>query len=291
MQQSGETITVNGEFSNEQGAGIERIVFDDGTVVDVPKTFGIIHAGQTATFEKGAGHVVLTPTGDNITLQMAQDISPSDVVLQSDPAGDLIVKLLDRGDSLTAMGDLTRSIANQTHSQFSAITFGNGSSWDLNQPLTFTWIGSAGNTTLTGGNFGSNVFDLGAGGDTVTAGTANDVFVFEKGDGQANVTLAGGGTLRMASDISASDVMVQSDAAGDLIVKLRDAGDSITFARDLGHTISNQTYSQLGAITFGDGSSWDLTQSVTFTWAGSAGNTTLTGSRPILGRLVCPDLI
>jgi Ca2+-binding RTX toxin-like protein len=263
MQQTGETITVSQEFSYEQGAGIERIVFADGTVIDLQKMFGVIHTGQTATFEKGDGQAVLTPIGGGVNLQMAQDISPSDVILQSDAAGDLIVKLVDAGDSLTVMGDLDGA-----YSQLSTISFGDGSAWNLNQSLTFTWIGSAGNTALTGSSHGSNVFVLAAGSDTVTASSANDVFVFDKGDGQANVTLHGGGTLRMASDILASDVILQADAAGDLTVRLLDTGDTITFAGALAVNGFGQMYSQLGAISFGDGNSWDMTH----TWVAGAGD-------------------
>jgi hypothetical protein len=163
--------------------------------------------------------------------------------------------------------------------------------YNQGSPPVFTWIGSAGATALTGSNYGTNIFELGPGGDTVTAGNQSqgvsgaNTFRFDKGDGQAQVNLNGGfGTVQMAADVAASDVILQADAAGDLIVRLRDTTDSITFAGDL---VANWwgTSTRVTQIGFADGSTLAIGQPTyntgpapTFTWLGTAGNDTLSGS-------------
>jgi hypothetical protein len=97
--------------------------------------------------------------------------------------------------------------------------------YNQGQPLTFTWIGTATTTVLTGSNYGSNIFDLGPGGDTVTGGNTNlggdgtNTVVFDKGVGHAIVDLNGGvGTMQIAADIATSDVILQADNNGNLTV-------------------------------------------------------------------------
>jgi Ca2+-binding RTX toxin-like protein len=216
---------------------------------------------------------------------------------KADNNGDLTVKLRDTGDSITIASDLVSNWWG-VGSRLQQITYADGTSQNVAQPgynqgspPTLTWIGSASVTTLAGSNYGSNVFDLGPGGDTVTFGNASqgasgaNTLVFDKGDGQAQVALNGGtGTIRMASDIAASDVILQADAGGDLIVKLRDTTDSITIAHDLAAQWWG-TSTQVSQIGFADGTSLTIGQPAynqgpapTFTWIGTAGNDTLTGN-------------
>ncbi len=248
-------------------------------------------------FDKGDGHAQVNLNGGVGTLRMAAGIAASDVILQADNLGDLTVKLLDTGDSVTFTGDLVQNWWGVS-SQLGQVTFADGTSLTVGQPnfgqgqpLTFTWIGGMSAAVLTGSNYGTNVFDLGPGGDTVTGGnnsrggSGSNIVAFDKGDGQARVDLNGGtGTLQMASDIAASDVILQADNLGNLTVKLLDTGDSVTFTNDL---VQNWwgVSSRLGSIAFADGSSLNLGQPnfgqgqpLTFTWIGSAATTLLTGS-------------
>ena len=252
---------------------------------------------NTLLFDKGDGHAQVDLHGGTGTLKMAADVAASDVILQADNSGNLTVVLLDTGDSIAFSNDLVSHWWGIS-SQLQQITFADGTSlavaqpgYNQGQPPVFTWIGTAGSTTLTGSNFGTNVFDLGPGGDTITGGNQSqgvsgaNTFVFDKGDGHASVNLNGGtGTLQMAADIAASDVILQADNSGNLTVKLRDTGDSIAFSNDL---VSHWwgISSQLQQITFADGSSlavaqagFNQGQNPVFTWVGSAGVTTLTGS-------------
>jgi hypothetical protein len=130
-------------------------------------------------------------------IHMAADIAPSDVILQADSSGDLIIKPLDTGDSLTIQADLTKYWWGVT-SHIGSIGFADGTVLAVDQPgynqgqvPTFTWIGSSGTTTLTGSNDGANVFELGAGVETVTGGTCSNTYHFGAGSGQAVIQVNG----------------------------------------------------------------------------------------------------
>ncbi|MBV9245072.1 MAG: VCBS domain-containing protein, partial [Methylobacteriaceae bacterium] len=301
---SGRTIKVAGNFGSVANDGIQRIAFANGTIWDRAQIAAAAgyqanpgnHAGplqwtnNTLAFDKGDGNVAIAALA-NGTVQLGSDIAPGDVALQADAAGDLTVRILDGGDSITFTNDLTAYWWGVT-SQIGQVAFANGLAIPLsrnyynygNEPLPFTWFGTTADKVLTGSVFGTNVFDLGPGGDTVSAGSSSDTFVFDKGDGAASIANVSGGTLRLGADVAASDVVLQADAAGDLTLRLLDTGESITFAADLtqyGWGVA----SRLGEIVFGDGTAVSLTRNyynygdepLTFTWLGTGAATTFTG--------------
>jgi Haemolysin-type calcium binding protein related domain len=255
---------------------------------------------NTFNFDKGDGHATVNMAGAIGALQLASDISASDVLVQADNAGDLTVVLADTGDSITFQNDFTQYSWGGVGSAMSQINFGNGApslaigrqATGGGQDMTFTWDASATNTNLVGSKYGSNVFNLAAGGDTVTAGSDalaafTNTFKFDKGDGNVTVNMAGAtGALQMAFDVAASDVLVQADNAGDLTIVLADTGDSITFENDLSVYSTNNglVASALSQINFANGATSVLLgranggPNLTFTWDGSATDTALVGS-------------
>ncbi len=205
-----ETVTVRGEFSPWGSGVLQAITFADGVSWSQAQVLQVLQNQQAS----GAGGYVLghghgqssIATIGNSTVQIAAGIPVSDVILQADNLGDLTVRLRDTGDSITFANDLAQNWWGIT-SQIQQLTFGDGTSVTVGQPgpgqgqpLTFTWIGTTTTTALTGSNYGTNVFDLGPGGDTVTGANnsrnagGNNILVFDKGDGQARVDLNGGGT-------------------------------------------------------------------------------------------------
>ena len=260
-------------------------VFDLGTGGDLV-TEG--NSGNTIVFNRGDGHAVVDLNGGTSSVEIASNIARSDVALQSNAAGDLTVDLLDIGDTVTFRGDLDQGV--DVYSQLKTISLADGSSIDLSNGdrLLFTEIGTSSNTTLVGSSYGSNLFLLGAGGDTVTTGNGagayygghTNTFDYGKGDGAASITLGNGtGILSLGAGISASDLSYQSDAAGDLTVSiLGDPSDSVTFKGDLDQGVD--VYSQLKTISLADGSSIDLSNGdrLLFTEIGTSSNTTLVGS-------------
>jgi len=236
---------------------------------------------NTFVFGAGDGNANVNLRSALGTLDLV-GVAASDVLLQSDAAGDLTVLINgDASDSFTSSNDLFGGWSVSSHLQ--SIQLDDGTSISLEQPLTFTWIGTSTDTTLVGSNWGANVFYLGAGGDTVTAGNGSlggsnmNTFVFGQGDGNAVVDLRYAPGQLYLVGVAASDVLFQSDAAGDLTVLIKgDTADSFTFKNDLyaGWTVS----SHLEGIQLEDGTSIDLEQPITYTWFGTAADTTLVGS-------------
>ena len=260
---------------------------------------GSSRTANTYVFHKGDGQATVIPTGGSNTIQLGSGLGASDVVLQADDAtGDLTLRVLDTGDTLTVKGDLSRQ-GWGVQSQVGQISFGDGTAlhlspsyWDQGQPLAFTWIGAGTGAPLVGSGYGSNTFILGPGGTHAVAGNGGlggsnqNTFMFDKGDGRATIDMNNGwGTLQLGADIPGADVVLQADAAGDLTLSLRDdPKDSLVITGDL----SRQGWgvqSQLTAISFGDGTSlqfgqsyWNQGQPIPFTWTGTAATTALVGS-------------
>ena len=125
-------------------------------------------------------------------------------------------------------------------------------------PMTFTSIGTADNTVLTGNGFGANVFDFGLSdshgfGDIVTAGngsqggSGSNTFNYGPGDGNAVVNMNGGwGVLNLGGNIILADLVFRADAQGNLTVSLAgNPNDSIRFNGDL----STGPYGTVSAVS------------------------------------------
>jgi Ca2+-binding RTX toxin-like protein len=282
---NGDDIRLDGEFSSPS-RGVQSVTFADGTVWN--RSALLAKTGDAIVLQRGDGAVSRDMTGSagGQTLLLGDGIAQSDVIVQSASDSTLIVRIRGTSDSYTFENDLSHQwwgvqslLQSLAFSDGSTITFGNSGP-------TFTWIGDASHTTLTGANIGANVFELGAGGDSITAGNNSDggtgvnTFDFDKGDGAAVVNMNGGtGVLVLASDIVSSDVILQSNSAGDLIVRLRDSDDSITFDATLSHQWWGMQ-SLISAIDFADGTALTIApsgQAPTFTWIADADHTVLTG--------------
>lgn len=270
-----------------------------------PNTFILASGGQTITagsgindflLGRGDGHALVNLNGGTGRIVLAPNVAASDVVLQADAAGNLTVKLLDTGDSITLAGDLTHG-PNGAESEIKMLVEGDGTSITLGvddlgrgTPMTYTWIGTG--APLTGSIYGANDFTVGPNGVNIQAGTGAgggsnyNTFRFDEGDGAATIVMGTGvGQLVLGSDIAASSVVFTSDAAGDLTVSIRgDATDSITFKGDL---LSGAwgTQSAVSQIVYGDGTStllgytyFNTGAPIPFTQIGTASVTNLVGS-------------
>ncbi len=254
-------------------------------------TFGNTNNGgngqNTIDYAKGDGSLSVSLNAGTGTIAMGSGLTASNVYVEANGFGDLIVGIVsDSSDSILVHNDLTDS-GGTVASGISQIQFSDGTAINLEQnPLTFTWFGTANNYNLTGANFGFNLFDITAGSGSVTFGNTNNggngqnTIDYAEGDRSLSVNLNGGtGTIAMGSGLTAGDVYVEADGSGDLIVGiLGDTSDSILVHNDL--TDSNGTVrSGLSQIQFSDGTAIDLTQNpLTFTWLGNANNYNLTGA-------------
>lgn len=274
---TGDTLTVAGDYvGNGTPNHIGTITFADGTSWDMANTF---------VLGLGEGNVSYDVSGETYNLRVGADIDPSQIFLQSDDAGDLTVGVLgDPADSITFQNDLVGYMGGNS-SRVQNIEFADGTTLDLAAANTFTWIGTATDTTLVGSGWGANVFDMGPGGDTVYAGYGShggsnqNTFDFRVGDGNATIyTNSSPGTLDLGPGLSASDVVVQVDNNGDMTVAFtNDPDDSITLVGDL-WWYWGMSGSRVGEIVASDGTI-SLSGSPTSTWIGTVTDTALVGSR------------
>jgi len=143
---------------------------------------------------KGYGHDTLNNPGSGYnrddTLVLV-DINPWDV--QFTRNGDsMTMTVASTGDSFQAFyqywgnGSQIQGLAH--------VQFVNGSNWNrsniLDAASSFTWTGSTANATLTGNDYGSNIFQLGGGAEVAYGGARNNVYQVTTGTGQAQVNLS-----------------------------------------------------------------------------------------------------
>jgi Ca2+-binding RTX toxin-like protein len=271
--------------SSNYGANLFVVTAQNGSL-----TFGNSSQGgsgqNTIEYDKGDGQLGVTPNNGTGVVEFGSDISAQDVYWQADGYGNLYLRIFgDTTDDILVYNGLKDQSGSVT-SSISELEFADGTTVSLAAPLTFTWLGNTNNFSLTGSNYGANLFDVTAHNGSITFGNTNsggngeNTIEYAEGDGSLTVSLNGGtGTLAMGAGISASDVYLQSDSSGDLYVKIAgDASDSILLYRDLTDSGGTVT-SALGQIQFSDGSTINLGQGTppAFSWYGTA-NSSMQGS-------------
>ena len=255
----------------------------DGDSVTFGSSDQVGAASNVLNYARGNGAVTLNLNNGNGTIDLGAGITRGNVTFQSDDStGNLTILDGTAGDSIVVNNDLYNYYGTTSH--LGTLTFADGSTFNLNQPLTFTWSATAADTTLAGSDYGANVFNLVAGSDSVTFGNGSlggsnwNAVNYAAGDGALTVNMNGGvGTIDLGTGITQSDLTFQSDdSTGNLTILDGTAGDSIVVNNDLYNYYG--TTSHLGELTFSDGSTFNLNQPLTFTWSATAADTTLAGS-------------
>jgi len=267
---TGDTFTVTYQFYNGGTSiyGINAIAFADGTVWDratigadawvratsgndsltVPSDGVTVDAGagddtisvsgtgrDTIVFGKGYGHDTLTNPGSGYqrddTLSLADILSPD---VQFTRSGDkLIVSVLATGDTFT-VNDQFYNGGTSVYG-INTIAFADGTRWDrssiLDATSAFTWSGSVANATLTGNDYGVNLFQLGGGEETANGGARSNVFQVTRGTDQATINLspASGSKneIDFLGDITVENLWLEQ-AGNDLKIDLLGTTTSIT---------------------------------------------------------------
>jgi Haemolysin-type calcium binding protein related domain len=297
---TGKTVTVRGEFAN--GGSLLAITFSDGVSWNQAQVEAILTGGGGGgsntgfLFSHGDGQVTLD--GSVSTVRMGAGISESDVLLQANGSGDLIVRLRDSNDTITDHHDLSINIWGVS-STVSQINFADGTSMAIGQPAagqgappTFTWLDNSPYAGLTGSGFGSNVFEVTSYYGTVNFANAASVggsntVKYSKGAGRSDIYLNGGtGAIDFGSGVSAQDVYLEANGSGDLVVQVRnDPGDVIVVHNDLTNNSDGSVASGVNQLGFSDGSVLNIGQPaagqgspLTFTWLGNSPYAGLNGS-------------
>jgi Ca2+-binding RTX toxin-like protein len=279
----GGSVLLKAELDDFASQGVERIVFDDGTVWTQADLRTMLLAQATASSDStilgfnvadtivaglgdryingrggadtyvysssGGNDVIADPGSFQSTLQFT-DIASTDVSLTrpaSDGGADLIITNNLTGKTVTVHGEF-----GSLGGPLQTISFADGVSWSQAE-IKGILIASGG-----GG------------------------YIFSRGDGQ--VTLDPGiSSIKMAAGIAAGDVFLQANNT-DLIVRLWGSTDSITVHNDLVNNAWGVS-SSLGLLNFSDGTSLALGRPsaghglpLTFTWLGTSNNYYLVGS-------------
>jgi Ca2+-binding RTX toxin-like protein len=251
--------------------------------------------GNIYQFAAGDGAVTVNPAvGTNAvnTVQMMAGISASDVALAVDAAGDLIVKVVSTGDTLTLSSALTVN-ATSISSKVGQITFADGTVWNLAQlgasgapPLT--WLGTSGNDTAALPVTGATI-DAGQGDDSLSVqGNGSDTFLFAKGDGHDTISNPGTpfdreDTLKLVDILPSEVVLIRS--ANALTLSVPSTGDSINLpSQFLADTRPGEDYG-VSSIVFADGTIWNRdTIRTNAAISGTPGNDSMT--LPVTGATV-----
>ena len=259
------------------GPNDAQIVAGDGSKYNITNTFNY----NKFFYDQGDGNAVIDVTNAQGEIDLAQDVLPDSVIFQTTPQGDLLLKFLgDSTDSIDLKNDLYLTPYSGAVSRVSYVVFGDGSTLPISlvgaNAIKFTWTDSA-----VGSNYGANIFDLGPGGATVTAGNGSqggqnwNTFQFDRGDAAATVNLNGGqGQINMMADIMPSSLTYQANAQGDLKIGIKgDPTDSLTIKGDMAQSFYGPT-SLIQTINFGDGTFKQITfngpNALVCTWTGSA---------------------
>jgi hypothetical protein len=166
------------------------VTIDGGTGDD---TLTVSAAGSDQiVFAKGDGHDTLHNSGTgydrNDTLVLT-DINPWDVQFSRSGYA-MTMSVPSTGDSFK----VDYQFWTDGLQGLSQVQFANGTVWDRSNlsdaVSTFTWAGSSGNPTLTGNDYGANVFQFGDGTETAVGGGRSNIYDVSTSTGQANIELS-----------------------------------------------------------------------------------------------------
>jgi hypothetical protein len=211
-------------------------------------------------FNAGDGNAIVHPTGPGVggsaDISLGAGLTEADLILTPDDTTDNLVISFrgDDTDSLTLQNDI---YGGGTGGMVSYLKFNDGSQLRIGIAGTDTFVGDATHTVLQGSDDHNNVFDLGAGSDSVTAGVAgtdaesaiaqyitplgtgspdtffmlppevNNVFNFGRGDGNADVDMKLGFGVLNLQGLNLTDVTVFGTARDLTVGIIGDSADSI----------------------------------------------------------------
>jgi Ca2+-binding RTX toxin-like protein len=212
--------------------------------------------------------------GGTDTVEFAEDIAPSDIVVtESSGGGDLILTLAGTGDSVRIDGTI-----NDSKNRVERVLFADGTIWTHAQMLAMATAPTAGNDNFWGGydpetisgGAGNDVID-GRGGDDVLAGNSgndtlhgsggDDIYLYARGDGFDIVAdyidgFSGWGgydRMQFAAGIAPADVSVGKSSGGGSYILYLDGG---TGTVTLQSAVTGGSNYAIEEVRFADGTVW-----------------------------------
>ena len=286
------------QFNNPTGGGAD--ILDGGTGNDYLYGDG---GSTTYIFGRGYGQDIIQDLGylayghnenertnggvDKIVFN--SDTSPNDVAMVR-KGDNLEITINGTTDKLTVINQFTRHPYpnNSEIYAIETIQFSNGTIWDMSDiHHKATYIGTSGNDQMNGSVNTGQVFEAGAGNDTVIAGNGNDfitggtgndtlegragndTYYFNLGDGidtiyDVDTNIGNVDTIAMLDSINPADVEVIRQGEN-LELRIKNTTDKIIIEKFFS-THSKYDYSDVGMngnrieqVTFTDSTIWDLT--------------------------------
>ncbi|WP_145984416.1 calcium-binding protein [Bradyrhizobium nitroreducens] len=236
-------------------------------------------------YDRGAANLTVQSNNFNGELDLGASITAQDIYWQANGWGDLTMKIRgDATDSINILSDL-HLVNGVNTSAIKSLKFSDGTVLDMTHgPGAFTWLGNTANFNVTGTTFGTNVYEVTAGGTVnfANASAVGGINIVKYDRGAENLIVQSNnlnGELDLGPGIGMQDVYWQVNSWGDLTMKIRgDAADSINILGDL-HVTNGVVTSAIKTLKFSDGAVLDLSQGPSaFTWIGTANNYNLVGS-------------
>ena len=252
---------------------------------------------DTYLFGRGDGHDRISnydrSEGRLDVIQLAEGIAASDIRLTRSSNNDLVLTILDTGDTVSVLGFFHQDAS--TGHFIDRISFADGSFWNLEQIKlqvlqstdssdtlygyatddvidggvgNDTLIGNQGDDQLSGGEgddrleggVGNDRLDGGAGNDYLIGGEGSDTYVFGRGYGQDvinNFDRSAGSedVIELLADVSPNDVRL-TRLDNKLLITIQNSEDVLTVEHYF-ESDATDGY-QVDRIVFADGTVWDV---------------------------------
>ncbi|WP_316168619.1 MULTISPECIES: calcium-binding protein [unclassified Bradyrhizobium] len=141
--------------------------------------------GQDTILDNGSGSA-----SEVDTLALGSGISSAGITLSRANSGrDIVISFGSSTDQITLSGQLVSNSGGVDQ-----IAFADGTVWNrtaiADASSTFTWVGSPSSPTMTGNNYGFNIFQMGAGAETANGGARGNAFQISQSSGQSTINLS-----------------------------------------------------------------------------------------------------
>ncbi|BAM91984.1 putative calcium binding hemolysin protein [Bradyrhizobium oligotrophicum S58] len=241
-------------------------------------------AGNDRLIGRGGADTYIYSLGDGVDVIDDQASSDGDTVLLHGIVPSQ-VHVVRSGDNALLLFEADHSSRLTLAGQFAGtgtieqVVFDDGTVWSSSDTLAAA-IGGTDNVTL-GTNAAETIVGSGIndtleglrGNDVLQGGGGDDTYIFNADDGQDTIIEAGGtDTLAFGRGLAASDAFLQA-VGNDLYVRFRSSTDSVLIQSALAAFSA-----MVKNVHFADGTNWNLTKPLTFTYIGTDTNTVLTGS-------------
>lgn len=259
-------------------------IFGDSTANSLD-TLGVVDhvsgggGGDTIVFAPGYGVLTVNEAdhafGAENILAFQSGVSPADVSIGANDAGDIILTVGSAGDQVILQGALNSTDGEKRGVQ--RITFAGGQAW------TYADLIAAVSATPSGGELqgdtGANTLDTHSGAGRIIGRGGGDTIVFNVGYGAVTIDETEVGTstnsLAFGAGIAPQDVVVSANDDGDLILTIGSGADKIVLSGGL--TTAGGVRNGVDAVTFAGGASWSRADLVAKAGAAIAGKTVIYG--------------